>query len=87
MSTLSPQPLRPAVTGGGHGCQKPRDRDGGKPMSSGLGGAGGVPDRASGQHTFGIGLPLPLGPVLGLARTVLVLLAWPWAGPQIHGIP
>jgi hypothetical protein len=78
MFTLSPQPLRPAVTGRGHGCQKPRDRDGGEPMGSGLGGAGGVPDRASGQHTFWIGWALPLGPVLGLARTVLVLLAGPW---------
>jgi hypothetical protein len=29
------------------------------------------------EFTFWIGFALPLGPVLGLARAVLVLLAWP----------
>jgi len=29
------------------------------------------------EFAFWIGFALPLGPVLGLARTVLVLLAWP----------
>ena len=32
------------------------------------------------ELVFWIGFALPFGPVLGLARTVLILIDWPWSG-------